>query len=275
MPSTKLFSAVADDYLSQRSVSRNYSANVSRVASKAGAISAERINAFLKCRLELVAGTTVRSERTILLTLWRDAYERGLVDDAPRGVMRIKARRKPTKAWTIDELRVAIDKAGTYGHRKLRSGALLADFLRCWILLGYEAGSRFGDLWSLSASNVEGDVLRWTQSKTGDGITKILTPACLAACRKMLERSVDGRIIGWACRPRMAQRWMRVHLDSCGLEGTSKFLRRSGATHIEMSSPGQAKHHLGHRTPGLAESNYLDWGQIRQRSPQPPALVAT
>lgn len=274
-PPVVQFAAVAKSHLDSRVVTRHYAENLTRVATRAGTISADRINAFLKERLGKVAPVTARAERTMLISLWRSAYENGIVDEAPRGVMRIKSRKPPTKAWTVEDLQMAIAKTADLGESRLRSGASLGAFLRCWFLLGYESGSRWGDIWRFTADNIEGDVLRWTMSKTGDGMTKLLSPACLASVHRMLAASPDGRILGWVVRRRQAMRLMREHLTRCGLTGTSKYLRRSGATHIEIQSPGQAKAHLGHRSPGLAESSYLDWGQIRRNSPQPPMLVVT
>ena len=89
----------------------------------------------------------------------------------------------------------------------------------------------------------------------------------------MLALSPDGRIIGWVCQRRQAMRLMREHLDRCGLDGTSKWLRRSGATHIEMAEPGKATMHLGHRTPTLAAQSYIDWAQVRRITPRTPLLA--
>jgi len=269
----KQFPDLAESYLSQRAVCAAYEQLVRRVAGCAGNISVERVNAYLKEMMGRRSTLTCRTHRTILLSLWRNAYEMGLVPEAPRGVMRIKARRAPTKAWTQEQLRLALDKTRDYERRRSWSGVNVGLFLRAWILLGYEAGSRLGDLWSFTGDHLDGDVLRWTQAKTGDPITKTLSPGCLAACREMLAASPDGRILGWVCSKRQAIRRMREFLDDCGLPGTSKFLRRSGATHIEMAQPGKASLHLGHRTATLAAQAYIDWGQVRQHAPQTPQLV--
>jgi integrase len=273
MSSSLRFPAVAKRYLSQRSVCRAYSQNVERIAGNAGPMTADRINAYLQKRLGEVSTVTVRNERTILLQLVKSAWELGLLKQPIRGVMRVKTRRQPTQAWTIEQLQRAILRTERYAGRKLKSGAPLDLLMRTWMLLGYECGGRFSDLWSFTGRHVDGDILRWTQAKTGDPIVRHLGPACLDACRRMLKLSPDGRIIGWACGRRQAMRLMRDHLDACGLDGSSKWLRRSGATHIEIAAPGMARRHLGHRTPGLAEQAYLDWGQIRQHSPNAPQLV--
>lgn len=276
MPSTKKhhrFAPLAGRYLAGRVVTKQYASNVRRVAAAVANICADDVNAYLKLRTDEVASITVRAERTILLSLWRWAYEQRVVDEFPRGVMRVKARKPPTRAWTIAQVRQLLEKAGEYRPHFLKSGANIGDFLTAWILLGYESGSRHGDIWRFTADNLDADVLRWTQSKTGDPLHKVLTPACVAACVRMLEQSPDGRIIGWACRPRQAQRWWRTLCDACGLPGTSKWLRRSGATHIELRSPGKASLHLGHRTATLAAQAYIDWGQIREHAPKTPSLM--
>ena len=276
-PRTKavMFKDVAEAYLASRVVSAIYQQNVRRLAKAGGSVCADSVNAYVKKRLDVVTGITVRSERTILLSLWRFAYEQRMVAEWPRGVMRIKAKKPPTRAWTIPQVRLLLKKAGEYRGHRLQSGADIGDWLVAWLLLGYESGSRRGDIWQFSADNLDGDVLRWTQSKTGDPLHKVLTRACVAACLRMLEMSPDGRIVGWACKPRQAMRWWRQLCDAAGLPGTSKWLRRSGATHIEIRSPGKASLHLGHRTATLAAQAYIDWGQIREHAPQTPSLTAS
>jgi integrase len=269
----RTFASVAKTYVSQRAICKDYQRHVLRIADRAGRISAERINAYLRHRLDQVSTITVRNERTILLQLVKSAYDAGLLAEPVRGVMRIKARRAATKAWTVEQLRLAIAKADDYAGRQTRRGAPLDLLLKTWLLVGYESGARFSDVWSFRGDHLDGDILRWTQHKTGDGIVRHLSRPCVQACQEMLKRSPDGRILGWACGQRQGSRWMRDHLDRCGIGGTSKWLRRSGATHIEIAAPGMARRHLGHRTPGLAERAYLDWGQIREQSPQTPCLL--
>lgn len=272
-PAIMTFGRIATAYLAERIVSRHYAENVQRIAAKCGEVSVERVNAYLKAIAESKQATTVRSERTILLSLYCWAYETGMIDEAPRGVMRVKARKKPTKAWTLEQLRGLVEATKAHDGRRLRSGADLGAFLRCWVLLAYECGARFGDVMSFTADNIDGDTLAWVQSKTGDPLTRPLTPACLTAIDAMLEASPDGRILGWACGKRMAARHMRTLLDSQGLGGSSKWLRRSGATHCEMAQAGAGRLHLGHRSPALFEAAYCDWAQLRTKTPRTPAIV--
>jgi hypothetical protein len=267
------FSDVAAAYLRGRVVTLAHCASVRRVAARCGEMTQDRLNLYICERLKTASPVTVRTERSILLSLWKFAYDSSMVEAMPRGIARVKARKPPTRAWTLDEVRAALDGTRRHRGRRLRSGASREKFLRAWIYLAYESGARMSDIFSFSRSNLEDDILRWVQSKTGDAITKILSPECLSACRDILEGSPDGRIVGWCCGRRQACRAMRQHLEACGLSGSSKWFRRSGATHIEIEQPGRASMHLGHRTASLAAQAYLDWGQIRQRSPTPPRLA--
>ena len=273
MSTYKTFLEIAPRYIANRQVSRQYAAGVLRVAQAVGTISVERVNQYLLSRIETVSGLTVKTERTICLCLWRWAFDAGLVDHAPRGVMKMKAKRKPTRAWTIPQIRQIVTATATLNGKRMRSGADLGKFLRCWVLVAYESGARFGDVMAFRRDSVNDDTLAWTQSKTGDPMVRTLTPACLDAIDAMLEISPDGRILGWACNKRQAMRHMRDLLKSVGMDGTSKWLRRSGATHCEMERAGAGRLHLGHRSPALFESAYADWSQLRTRTPRTPAIV--
>lgn len=272
-PLIMTFSRLAEGYLAERIVSSTYAANLRRVAARAGEVTMERTNAYLRQRAGEVAGITLRSERTMLLTLYRWGYETGAIQEAPRGIMRVKARKQPTKAWTVEQLQQLVRATAAYDGKRLRSGADRGLFLRCWVLVAYETGSRFGDCFAFRAEHLDGDTLSWTQSKTGDPMVRALTPACLTAIDGMLAASPDGRILGWACGRRMAMAHMRQLLDSQGLGGSSKWLRRSGATHCEMERAGAGRLHLGHRSPALFEQAYCDWSQLRKNTPRTPAIL--
>jgi integrase len=267
------FSKLAEHYLAQRKVSPAYQRHVRAIAKRAGTIGSDKLNRYLARRLEEVSGITARNERTILLSVWCHAFHSGKVDEAPRGIGKLRACRKPTKAWTVPQLKTLIEATRKHDGIRLRSGADRGALLRAWVLLGYECGARMGDLFAFGRQHIDGDSLAWTQSKTGEPLVRVLTPACLDAIRVMLAKSSDGTILGWACGRRQATRLMRELLDQAGIGGTSKWLRRSGATHCEMAQAGSGRLHLGHRTPGLFESAYCDWSQLRTKTPRTPALV--
>lgn len=267
------YAMLARAYLAERSVCGEYERFVASVCMAVNVLSVDKVNTYLKKRLTERATSTVKRERSVLLQVWRWGYDRGLVDHAPRGVMRFKVRKPPTKAWTVDELRRLLEVADRRRGVAMRSGADQGEMLRAWILVCYESGSRFSDCWSFGRQHLDGDSLSWTQAKTGDPITRVLSAACVEAIGVMLAGSPDGRILGWCAKKRRAMQIMRGLIDEAGLDGSSKWLRRSGATHCELQRPGAGRMHLGHRTPGLFESAYADWSQLRENTPRTPELV--
>lgn len=266
------FLDLAEKYIEAKLICSQYQARLRAVAEDCGDVSADAINDYLRLRQPQVSSITLRNERGHLLTLWRFGFEIGLIDTHPRGIAKVRVRRPPTKAWSPDQLRSLLDAAASFRLRTMRSGANAGWFLRTWILLGYETGARKGDLWSFRGAHLDGDTLSWTQSKTGDPLTRTLSDPCLEAIEEMLPLG-DGRIIGWAATMRQSSRLMANCIRRAGLQGTSKWLRRSGATHCEMRQAGAGRLHLGHRSPALFEQAYCDWAQLRTVTPTVPPLL--
>jgi len=186
------FPALARRYLAERSVNRSYEQLVARVCLAVNVMSVERVNAYIKKRLTERATLTVKTERSVLLQVWRWAYDRGLVDEAPRGIMRFKSRKPPTKAWSVDSLRQLVAATNGRRGRRMRSGADAGEVLLCWVLLAYETGARFGDCWSFSRDHLVGDAVQWVQGKTGDSLTQA-ADAGLPVGRPGDARPVTGR----------------------------------------------------------------------------------
>ncbi len=249
------FLDLAEKYIEAKLICPQYQARLRAVAEDCGEVSADAINDYLRLRQPRVSSITLRNERGHLLTLWRFGFEIGLIDTHPRGIAKVRVRRPPTKAWSPDQLRSLLEAAGSFHSRTMRSGANAASFLRTWILLGYETGARKGDLWSFRGP-----------------LTRTLSDPCLESIDEMLPMG-DGRIIGWAATMRQSSRLMANCIRRAGLQGTSKWLRRSGATHCEMRQAGAGRLHLGHRSPALFEQAYCDWAQLRSVTPSVPPLL--
>jgi len=219
----RTFTELATHYLSGRSVSSAYQRHVLAVAKRAGTIGSDKLNRYLARRLEQVSGITARNERTILLSVWCHAYHSGKVEEAPRGIGKLRARRKPTKAWTVPQLQSLVKATEKHDGRRLRSGADRGAFLRAWVLLGYECGARMGDLFAFGRQHIDGDSLAWTQSKTGEPLTRVLTPACLDSIDAMLKiLDVEGAAweseahqSGSDARGRHTARWSRRAAEGC------------------------------------------------------------
>lgn len=263
--------AIAARYCESRILASDYEKTLLRTARSCQQFTS--VNKYLRHRLETRSSTTAKNDRDMICILLRWAYEEGLIDQYPRGIAKIKATKEPTKAWNLEQCCTAVKATSKHFGKTFRSGADLGIFLRCWLRLGYETGGRWGDLWKLRKRHFDGNVVRYSQNKTGTGIFSTLTDECMADVKAMLARSPDDRVLGWVCNKRWAMRLMRRHLDACGIGGSSKWLRRSAATQIEIDHPGQAKLFLGHKTSGMAERFYIDWAQVRRDVPRPPALL--
>ena len=264
---------ICEKYLDSRICNAEYARQLRRLSAQLGGLTAEAINKHLRMRLASVSTTTTSNERRMALTLWRWAWEEGLVESAPRGVMRIRAPLPPVQAWTVAQCVALVKEAASFSGKRLRNGADLGAFLRCWVLLGYETGARYGDIFAWTHENVRGNAVSWITSKTGVICTRILSDEAVAAVDQMLAASPDGRILGWVASRRYSFRLMRSLLSKAVGAGSGRWLRRSAATHIEMGDPGKAQWFLGHKTPGMAARHYLDHAQLSGGVSRPPRLA--
>ena len=264
--------SVAKEYLAGRAVHPLYARGLTKLAGELKEFSAKAVNSHLRVRQESVSPITVANERRMILTLWRWAWEEGLVDSAPRGVQRVKAPLEPVRAWSIDECRALVKGAEKFFGKRLRNGADLGAFLQCWTVLAYETGARYGDIFSWTKDNINAGAVGWVTSKTGVVCARPLSDGALALANKMLESSPDGRILGWVCCRRQSFKFMRKLIASTLKDGSGKWLRRSAATHVEMQEPGKAQWFLAHKSPGMAMRHYLDQRQLAGAATRPPSV---
>lgn len=216
--------------------------------------------------------TTRSNYRRMGLTLWRAALDAGLTQQCIGRVKRVKAPLPPPVAWSHEELGRLLGHIGALKGEFL-SGCKERTFWRAWVLLGYESGMRFRDIHDLRASSLRGSRLTILQHKTKQPIGKRLSDDCVAALHDMIARSDDGTIFKWA----LSRRWVMVKfagvVSGAGLQGSTKWLRRSGATHVELAHPGSASRFLGHLSPGLAQKHYLDPSLLALTTPVPPPIT--
>ena len=266
---------IAARYLSERECCAKYAAQMAKLAARISSFSAQAINSYLRERSASLSPSSVANDRRVILTLWRYAWEEGLTPEAPRGVMRVKVPAKTVRAWTMAEVRQLVKSAERFCQKRLRNGANLGVFLQCWVMLAYETGARYGDIFSWTEDNFRGTAVGWVTSKTGVPCTRVVSQKTLELVGKMLQASPDGRVLGWVCCRRQSFKFMKLLLASCGMkDGSGRWLRRSAATHVEMTQPGKAQWFLGHKTPGLAARHYLDQSQLIGASSGPPPLFS-
>lgn len=215
---------------------------------------------------------SLKGHRGFALTIWRWLYERGEVEHLPRRVKKIAAPPKPGPAWIRNEGAALLVAA----HRQIgwfrRSRVSRKGFWIAFILVGWNCGLRLGDLLALRFSDIQSGVLVVTQQKTGELLGQPLWPETVAAI-EAIRSPERQRIFGDALSRRKVQDYFKLLVLSAGLTGTSKWLRRSGATSIEIAQPGSAMAFLGHKTPGLAYKHYVDLAQVQRSKIAPPPIV--
>lgn len=271
-------SAVLAEYLAERDTSRLYQATLRRTVRKLEMygiknpcqLQPERINHFLATLpLSPVSRSNIRRE---LLTVWRYAYERGITDTPPARVRKITVPRKPVRAWslkTLESLIVIAEKdktAVSWRCPEIRR----CDVIPVWIVLGYDSGLRFSDIHSLTLRDFHNGCVMVTAQKTGKVTVRKLSDHCQLAVARLFTYSPDETLFKWFLPRRRAFVMWNDFLRANGIDGSSRWLRRSGATYVENKQPGGATRFLGHSNPLLAWMSYLDQTLLDMPDGPPP-----
>jgi integrase len=275
-----LLADLLDTYLSEREASPRYIESLNRTVRRArefdlldtSQLIPEKVNEFLtKLPLAAVTRANIRRE---LLTLWRFAFEHSYTDVPPLRVCRIKATPPPPRAWSLDTLRQLLAAAEKDARPVSRRcpGLLWRDILPCWIVVGYDTGLRFSDLLHLHGSNIVNGCVICTAQKTGKFTVRAISPAGLDCASRLLGKSPDGTLFRWALPRRRALRKWKEFLLEQGVVGSSRWLRRSGATYVEINRKGEAQRFLGHSNAALANRHYLDQTLTMDVPESPPPL---
>lgn len=275
-----LLADLLDVYLSEREASPRYIESLNRTVRRAreyglldtSQLIPEKANEFLS-RLPLAAVTRANIRRE-LLTLWRFAFEHSYTDIAPLRVCRIKATPQPPRAWSLDTLRrlLAAAEQDVRPVSRRCSGLLWREILPCWIVVGYDTGLRFSDLLHLNHGNIVNGCVICTAQKTGKYTVRAISSAGLQYVHRLIDKSPDGTLFRWAVpRRRILRKW-RDFLREQGVVGSSRWLRRSGATYVEMNRAGEAQKFLGHSNASLAMRHYLDQTLSTCLPESPPPL---
>lgn len=258
-------STVLDHYLAEREVAVKYqkllAATVRRLedsgVKNVFQLTPDRVNSFLS---KLPVGQTTRSNiRRMTLGLWRHAFESGFTNEPPRRIRRIPPARVVVRAWSKEEVENLLGLAERDETPISRRFPKLQrrHVFPAWILLAWDSGMRFSDVHLLTRRDIRGGCVAVTASKTGKVTVRKLSTPCLQAISS-LPASPDGTLFQWAMPRRRAFVHWRAFLDAHGIEGSSKYLRRGGATNVERKQRGAASAFLGHTDPRLAPRFYLD-----------------
>jgi integrase len=210
------------------------------------------MDAYLTDALKHLAPSTVYNHRRMLGRLLAFAAAERLVDASiVRPLRRVKRLPPSPIAWSHTEIRRLVAVAAKLsGGRKCPHSLLM----QAWLLVAYSTGLRLSNLLEIRHDQIRGQRLLIRQHKTGEPHVCYLDQNALQAIAKLPRRGprVFGDLI---CRDKLLAQMRRL-CKAAGMQGSTKFLRRSGATYAEIAGK-DASGHLGHKTPGM-KIYYID-----------------
>jgi integrase len=254
-------------------------------------LSAELVNRWLVSRqAQGRSPDTVAADRTKILTLWNSAAETGLCQ-SPGKIRRIKRIHKLPRALQHEAierlLAVAGTLKGTIRHRDKSTGRFYDTgvkrslYWHSWIQAAYDSGLRRGNQLLIERNWIMpfdgGGILGILQPKTKRSIVVRFRPSTMQAIDALCGGRTTGPIWGdYGSRRVWCQAFKRL-CRRAGIEGTAKWLRRSGASYLAREQgKDAAKRFLGHATDGVADASYID-PMIAYPAPllPPPVSAAT
>lgn len=265
---------LATSYCHEREVTADYRQALHRVARSMQAAGITPLTLTDSVVNQWLAGlrqspTTRSNYRRMGCTLSRYAAERGLLAGQYTGrIVKVKSRISPPIAWTSAELARLISAARAMPEY-LRKGCPVSLFFEGFIRLLYETGVRFSDGLELKCRQLREGRLYVVQNKTGQPIGKILSHRLTEILTELSVLGGGQTFFRWALAERWVRIWFKRLCKSAKVNGTPKFLRRSGATYCEAKEPGSAKKFLGHLSEGLALKHYVDQTLLPDSCPTP------
>jgi integrase len=227
----------------------------------------EIIDAYLTESLRHLAASTVDNHRRMLRSLLRFAAEEGVVGKSiPRPLRRVKRNSPSPRAWSHAEIIQLLEACKGLPGRTLKCP--LATLMPAWILTAYSTGLRLNDLLALRYDDIRGNRICVRQQKTGEPHVVFLDDNAMFAIRELPKCGprIFGDLVG---RSRILVA-MRKLVKRAGLNGSTKYLRRSGATYCEVHGI-DASHHLGHKSPGMKRF-YVDRLLLAEERPPQPVV---
>lgn len=218
-------------------------------------------------RAEGRAAKTINRRRGDLLSLWRHAKRRGLLElPDVADVVRFPEPRRLPDAWRQEQLSELLRACQEFQpHRPLAGWDARHD--RAIVLVMYDTAYRFTACLELERRQLtpEGSIVALAQSqKTNADEEKWLGADTLLAIRDILRDASpdEPRLFAWPLRKEAFWRRWKKLLALAGLPTTRRDgpqkMRRTSVSWLEAQRPGSARHHLRHQTPGLAEKHYID-----------------
>lgn len=224
-----------------------------RLPWQASDLTPDRIDAYLDSALTHLAPSTVSNHRRMLRTLMRFAADEGHVDKSIlRPLRRVKV--PPPCPVALDHSQIARWVATA---RNMQGGTRTCQYsilLPAWVLTAYSTGLRTGDLLAIQYSQIRGHRLLLRQHKTSEPHVAWMDDAALRAISQLPRKGPE--IFGSLTNKDRILHAMNLLVKRSDQEGTTRWLRRSGATYCEASGKDASKY-LGHRDPGM-KKRYVD-----------------
>jgi integrase len=241
------------------------------LAAPLATLSAENINRFALWLEPCVRPRTVKNRVGNLSTLARAALDAGYIPALSK-IVRVRVPQQVVRGFTPDEVRRLLIEAAKL-NRSYPCGVPRALWWTALVRLNWDTGLRISDILTLRFTDLRDNrTISVSQQKTKRVVTSQLsdeTVQCVAAIREP-HREL---ILPWHARREALFKQFRMLAERAGVNGTTKFLRRGGATQMwKLRGPTAAARYLGHTdlTGSLAQRNYLDQSQVCELAPPPP-----
>lgn len=224
-----------------------------RLPWQASDLTPDRIDNYLDSIIGHKAPNTVANHRRMLRTLMRFAAEEGYVDKSIlRQLRRVKVPQPCPTALDHNAIGRWVQTAKSMGGGTRTCAYNI--LLPAWILTAYSTGLRTGDLLSIRYDQIRGHRLLLSQAKTSEPHVAWLDDHALRAIALLPRRGP--RIFGDLTNKDRILHAMRRLVKFSNERGTTRWLRRSGATYCEAAGKDSSKY-LGHRDPAM-KKRYVD-----------------
>lgn len=189
---------------------------------------------------------TVRSKRTHVVGLWRNAADDGYVDPPRRRIRSQKVEITPV-CWEWAEV-VQLLRACRGLPRRHPCGLPRRVWWELAVRVAWDTGLRKGDLFRLRVDQIpESGLFGFTQHKTKRPIVCRLDAVTLELLRESLAACPRELVCPWTGTRENFDAQVRRLVAKAGVRpGTWKWLRRASGTDVEVQQAGAAGRQLGH-----------------------------
>ena len=228
-----------------------------------------------------LSARSVKNYRCEMITLWRFAVEMEHIKTPPQHfkIKKVKVPPPNPSAWDAGQLRellAAIGKTDGVVGNGLPRRMYFATLMR----VAYQTGLRRGDLLAVSMEDVDQatGTVSVVMNKTNQVHVCRINAEALAdlvdlhETLKMLGDPNAETPLAWPGHLHNFYYWLRKICAAADVPyGALQHMRRTSATLTEIAAPGTASRLLGHMTPGLANTYYIDRSKLPTIAP--PSVI--